>query len=975
MENLLQKLMLGGSTAALFAISGGAAMAQDEIEQVVVSASRITIAGYTQPTPVTVVGAAQLEKNAFSNIADAVRELPQVNSPPASVGINNGGAISGTEGAEILNLRSLGITRTLILFDGQRIAASNITGGVDINTIPGAVISRVDVVTGGASASWGSDAVAGVVNFIINKTFDGWKGNVSFGDTSDGKYRTFKAETVWGGDVLGGRGHLMLAGEYSLHPDLVTQDSKNWYRASYLVTNPAYVKGNGQTQMIVANDVGIISATQGGIILSSPAGSGATPSAANVLRGIEFVGQGIPQRVDYGNVTNNAISNGGSFTHDDGENNWTPIGIPNIRYTGFAYGSYKVSDTISASLQLNYGYYSGKDMAQNSLQTGAVIKSDNAYLPASVRAVMTAGGITSFTMGIINGNNAPTNVSDKDYFQVLSGSLGPAITSNQRQLLRGVFTLDGTIGDNWSWDAFYQHSTVRYWTHVWANTRSDFLALAQDAITVTTTNRGTSGLPLGAMACRSTLTAPTNGCIPLNVFGNGVASQEAIKYITFNNADFEHMQVNQDEAEGSIQGVLPWELPAGKVAVVFGGGYRQEAGVNFAEEHGTPAALWQIGNWAYFPPSHYYAMEGFAEITAPLLKNNIVESLDFSGAGRITDYSTSGMVETWKLGLSSQVDDNIRLRTTWSVDIRAPGLSDLFALGSQSNSSTKDPKTGLTQSVFTNTSGNKNLKPEVARTISGGVVLTPTFVDGLSISVDYYKIQLNGGIASISNSLILNTCTTAPNDMLCSKLIFDGPGGALGHISQSPVNIASEVASGFDIQANYTMPFWDGDLAWSFVGNYNDERSIISQPGQPSNNYAGVLGADQPAQSTGSPKWKGVISADYTTGPWSITPQVRWFGTGILSNQDNEGNLATAAARDRLPENVQHVPMWAYLDLRGSYQWNDEISFFGAIDNALNIPPALVPLASNNIIHSVPTSQSTYDLLGRQFRIGVRWNY
>ena len=153
------------------------------------SASRITIAGYTQPTPVTVVGAAQLENDAYANIQDAVRELPQVYSPPSSFGTSNGTAVAGNAGVNLVNLRNLGITRTLVLFDSQRVVASNLTGGVDINTLPSAVIQRVDIVTGGASAAWGSDAVAGVVNFVLNKNFDGFKANIEASDTYNGLNR------------------------------------------------------------------------------------------------------------------------------------------------------------------------------------------------------------------------------------------------------------------------------------------------------------------------------------------------------------------------------------------------------------------------------------------------------------------------------------------------------------------------------------------------------------------------------------------------------------------------------------------------------------------------------------------------------------------------------------------------------------------------------------------------------------------
>ena len=993
MDNLLQKLMLGGSTAALLAAMPlAAANAQGgDIEQVVVSASRITIAGYTQPTPVTVVGAAQLEKNAFANIADAVRELPAVTSPPSSVGVNNGGAISGTEGAELLTLRGLGTSRTLILFDSQRIVQSNITGGVDINTIPSSVISRVDIVTGGASAAWGSDAVAGVVNFVLNKNFDGLKGSAEFSNTYDAKYRGYRTDLTWGGDIFGGRGHVVLAGNFSGHPDLVTEDSKNWYKDSYWVSNPAFVAGGSQPQLIIANNVGIATATQGGIINSSPAVTAAnSPSgvatAVNALRGIEFIGAGIPQLVNYGNLTLGSVSNGGSLNHDDGENNWTPVGISSIRYTAFAFARYKLTDTIQASMQLNYGYFSGKDIAQNLLQTALVIKSDNAFIPASVRSTMQSTGITSFTMGVIQSNNMPENVPDSQLYNLSEGSLGLATTTNQRQLWRGVFTLEGTIGDDWNWNAFYQHSTVRYWTHVWGNSRLSAATAAEDAVTVTTANRGTSTLPLGSIVCRSSLpgaaavtvgssTAPA-GCVPLDVFGNGVASAAAIRYVTNRNSDFENMQTNQDEIAGQVQGTLPWELPAGKVAIAFGAGYRKEAGVVTADPVGTTAD-WAIGNWVNFPSSSYNVMEGFGEVDAPLIKNGFVNSLDFSAAGRMTSYSTSGLVETWKLGLTSQVIDDVKLRTTWSVDIRAPGLSDLFAVNSRSNSSIKDPKTQGTVSVFTDTQGNANLIPEVARTITGGIVLTPRWIDNFSMSVDYYRVNVTGAIQSLSTGIFLNQCNPTlpsniypgtlgnPNDPLCTHLVFNGAGGALAFIEQTPINVATESTSGFDIQANYSMDFWNGNVAWQAIANYNDEHTT-AQPGTATSDNAGI---------GGTPKWRGIVSADYTTGPYSITAQTRWYGTSKISQTANTGNLATAATANLYPTDRFEIPLWAYVDLRGNYKWNDNMSVYGAVDNVLNTPPALTPLLSNNVIHSVPTNQTTYDLLGRQFRVGIRFNY
>ena len=988
MDNLTKRLMLGGSTAALVAamsVQGAQAQDSNDIEQVVVSASRITIAGYTQPTPVTVVGAAQLEKDAYANITDAVRNLPQVTSPPASFGVENGGASQGSEGENIINLRNLGVIRTLILFDSQRVVAANITGGVDVGVIPSAVISRVDVVTGGASAAWGSDAVAGVVNFVLNKNFTGFKATLEASDTYNNNNRGLLLQGAWGDDIFGGRGHLVLAGDTTIRPDATVETTLNWNRNTYWVSNPNFVAGNGQSQFIIANDVGLTS-NQGGIIQSSPAAPGAP---VNALRGIEFVGAGIPQLVNFGNVTLGAISNGGSLTAADSEKPWGLASAPNTVYTAFAFGRYKVTDTIQASIQLNYGYFTGKDFAQSNFQSALTIKSDNAFIPAAVKATIASTGITSFVLGTIAGNNYNNYASTGNgYFQQTAQDIAPATEINHRQMMRAVFTLEGTLGEDWSWNTYYEHSTVRYWAHILGDAKVANLNNAEDAVIVTTANRGTSNLPLGSIVCRTTLTGAAfqqsggtafadAGCIPLDVFGNGVASANAIRYITGGQGrDFEHMQTNQDVIEGSMQGTLPWQLPAGPVALVFGAGYRKEAGVNHATQLGLQAG-YAIANFSNYPSSSYNVMEGFAEVDAPILKNGFVDSVDVSMAGRMTSYSTSGLVETWKLGATSQVNDDIKLRTTWSVDIRAPSLTELFNPASINTGSQKDPKTGATVSAFTNVTGNAALNPEVARTISGGIVLTPHWIEGFSMSADWYSINITGEIATLAVGTILNQCNPTQasviypgqlgniNDPLCTALKFNGASGAFSEIDLSPLNLASQTTSGLDLQANYTMDFWEGNLAWMAVANLNDENTL-TQPGTATSDSAGTGGI---------PKWRGTVSVDYTTGPFSATIQGRWIGRNIITNTANTGNLATAQTINLYPTDSFELPFVAYLDLRASYKWNDNIQFYGAVDNATNVPPALFPLTSGAAPPGVPTNATTYDLLGRQFRLGIRFSY
>ncbi|HEY1878063.1 MAG TPA: TonB-dependent receptor [Rhizomicrobium sp.] len=1033
MDNLTQKLMLGCSAAAMFSILVPSAQAQqtqqqaqsaESVENVTVSASRISISGFEAPTPVTVVNKEKLDSDAYANITDSVRQLPQVNSPPASFGVSQGAASPGTAGANLLNLRNLGINRTLVLFDGQRIVNANLTGGVDITTLPSAIVSRVDVVTGGASAAWGSDAVAGVVNFVIDKNYVGFKGYLQGGDTTNGEVRSLSAQAVWGENLWGGRGHLEVAAQYNLRPDTALLIDEKWYRGAYLVSNPNFTVATGSNtnpQFVVANHVGLANATMGGLITSSPSpsafvpgitpgsaatntaaqnlagnlaylqslgytGVGANLAGANALRGIQFVGAGQVQQANFGNVTANALSNGGSLTDRNSEAPWQTLGNPNTTYSLFAHGSYQLTDTIRASMQMNYGYFTGKGDAQSFQQLSLLIKPDNAYLPASVQQAMITGGIPSFTMGTLNGNNFNNyTATGENYTRQAAGALAPATTYNHRQLMRAVFTLDGTLGSDWSWNSYISHSQTRFWVRTNGVPVIANLTAAQDAVVVTPANRGASGFALGSVVCRQSLpgqpavvvgkVTAAPGCAPLSVFGEGVASPAGIRYATGDNQDFENMTLTMDVFEASMQGRLPWSLPAGDIAVAFGFHYRKEAGKNVATTTGD-AGGYSVGNYSNFPSSNINVREGFLEVDAPILKDTVVQSLDFNAAGRMTDYSTSGLVETWKLGFTSQVIDDIKLRSVWSVDIRAPTVQDLFAPANVNTGSATDPKTGQTVSIINNVLGNPTLAPEVARTISGGVVLTPRWVPGLSVSFDWYNINLTGEIATVSQNLILSTCTANINDPLCSALVFGGANGALSIINRVPININAQRTSGLDVESNYATDLWDGTLSLSLYANYVDELTINS-PGSPIDDYAGVLGAAAPPQTSGSPKWKGSVSATYKTGPYSFTTQVRWYGSAILNNTWNTGNLATAATRYAVADNVFHVDPTAYIDLRASYDWTPNWQLYGAVDNLQNIPPALVPGYSGGIqsnggpLHSV----TTYDLLGREVRVGARFNY
>jgi outer membrane receptor protein involved in Fe transport len=994
MNKILSRLLAGGSVIAIGAASAGVSYAQGAsdtggIETVTVSASRISIAGYTAPTPVTVVGAADLEANAKNDLGDAIRQLPAVQGASPQSGSSSVTISGATAGQSNVSLHNLGNLRTLVLFDGQRVVFSNVSGGVDLNTIPNSLIERVDVVTGGVSADWGSDAVAGVINLILNKNFTGLKVNVEYSDDSADIYRSAKTEASWGADLLGGRAHVILSGAYQYSPDTVYTYTDPWYHKTQIVNNPAYnaTTNPNVVQQFRQSNIGQATATQGGLIVSNPKGT--TANSANILRGIDFVGpNAVPTPVNIGNIVGPAAW-GGDLGFYDSQTPITITASPNTQSTLFAYGAYKLTDTIRASVQLNFG----RDYIQNTGTTAEklgseVIQSDNAFIPASVRATMQLNGITSFSMGTTEINNVNIHDISPDAAAL---SAGIPVNREWRQMSRGVFSLDGTLGNDWGWNAYYQYGINKTALRVIANTLINRIDLAADAVTVSAANVGTTGLAIGSIACRSVTADPgvsaANraagvGCKPLDIFGIGVADPHAIAWInSYDKIDEEDVTIAESVLAASAQGTLPWQLPAGAVAVATGAEFRHEQGHILADPRGA-TAQWGSGNFANMAGG-YTVAEGFGEIDAPILKNNFVNDLSFNAAGRITSYSTSGMVETWKLGFTSQINDDIKLRTVWSTDIRAPNIAELFTahqintgasidLHSPSCTSTTLNAFGYPNSiagcaspfVATDRSGNANLVPEVGRTITAGVVLTPSFLDNFQVAVDWYNTSISGSIVT----LIANptNCAAALAEQYCALQVFGGANysngkPALTVLSGLPVNAASERVSGIDMQADYGFDFLSGHMQLGYKGSYVDEHTIVNVG--VTCDQIGTVGLGFCGGDT-VPKFKGTLGATYSEGPLTLTVQSRFQGSMRLNPTWTDG----------IQIDKNEIDPNAYLDLRASYKWSNILQFYTAIDNAMDIPPILVPpLASTG--SSFQSIGFTGDNLGRVMRIGVRVTY
>ena len=1079
--------MLGGSVAAMVAGISATATAQQaapQTESVTVSASRIQVQGYSQPTPVTVIGVETLNRDAKVDIGDAIRELPSVGiSDSPSNGSHSGNASQGDAGLDTVNLRSLGVVRTLVLFDGQRVATSNpnasappAIGGVDLSTIPTSIIERVDVVTGGASAIWGSDAMAGVVNLVINKHFSGFKANFTYGNSSHDDHMSYKGEVTAGTDFLGGRGHTEFAASYTMSPNTMMNWNRPWYNNANSALYPCALVGRtGPTLCHTNGGAYSTSFTNGGLITASPAtttanlaanqaainalgqgytGVGTNPAtgpantiaAANLLKGNQFVGpnaQVVPFNYGISSGSNCIQCSANQFT--DISN--TPLtAVPYHNYTLFSYTSFRLTDDISASVMLNYGYNAEQNQANNGRQSQQAIGIDNPFLPASIRQQMIAGAIPSITLGTAaNQNLTVADVTGNNGLKAFEKAIGQNYIQNYRQLMRGVFTLTGGYklwGEEWSWNAYAQNTSVRERQYAPYNTYNQNFANAVDAVTVTATGKDSLGggnailaeqvranltlfgahVPqVGDIACRSALTSTswgttTNsagfnvikpgglmaGCVPLNLFGEGTVSQAALNYIAPGRLDKSVEDqalylIGQSVFSVATSGTLPWGLPAGKIAVALGFEDRlEQQRVQRDPLQLGASGVFESGNFAQYA-GQYNVQEGFLELDVPILKDQFVDSLDFNAAGRMTSYSTSGQVQTWKVGATSQLNEDIKLRVSLSNDIRAPSVGELFQSPLVSTQTqTYPPGAGGTSfNVHYGAAGNPSLAPEQAETVSGGIVLTPHWIENLSMSFDWYSITLHQGIFAPTAAQIFDQCANKKVAAFCSLVFFgkgfpgnanlpvasevdgngvspglSGPGGfnvgtfsadsegAFNFYLQSPVNANRETVSGLDFQLDYHHDLFAGILDWHVLGNYTDEKTRTSL-GITSNGAGAVStdGAVNPLTGFTDPKLRGTVTSTYTEGAWSLTAQARIIGSARLSNTYIQG----------VDVDNNAVPAVLYGDFRGSYRWTDRIQIYGAVDNTFNAPPPNI--ATNG---GGGTDCRIYDCIGRMYRIGVR---
>lgn len=888
----------------------GTSPADKRNEEIVVTGSRIVTNGNNSPTPLTVASADSLLKSQPSNIADALNNLPifsgsrSQTSQAIATGPNGG----GNGAANQLNLRNMSANRTLVLLDGQRVPTATFSGVVDVDLMPEMLIKRVDMVTGGVSAVYGSDAVSGVVNFVTDKTFTGLKMQAQQGISTYGDDPAYKVGIAFG-KKLGDRGHFEAS--YTRYDDkgLTSSANRGTYPASLAgagtAANPYYVTTAGR----------LTNYSFGGLITSGP------------LSGQSFNQNGVL-----------STTNPGAYT-DQG------LKSPLTNNQFFARFDYDVSDAVKFHAQGIAELKSNDQYNTTNSLTNVTISASNPYLPTSVQTALANAGTTSFTMSRVMADMPMLlNHTDEKQFYLNTGIEGKS---------------DGL---DWGIDANLGHTLVH--NTMYNDINQQKLAAALDAVTDPSTGQIVCRSTL-------TNPGANPGCVPLNIFGPTAASQAALSYIsdTVNERITTNLYDISAHVGGSpfstwagqVKVALSGEWRHTTLKIVAdGAGYANCTGLT---ANCTATTTLEQNTWASLPQVSQSVSEVAGEINVPLLKDSrLGRAMDLNGAARYTDYDTSGKYWTWKLGLNWRVVDGITFRGTISRNIRAPTLYDLFQPATTVPLGRQDLLTGQTQTVPSINLGNSSLKAEIGKTQTLGVVVKPSFLPGFSLAVDYYHMTVDNAIMNVQgwNNYLQAACyQSGGSSSYCS--LQTRPNGYTDTSASNTVttwyaqamNIAQVETMGADIEANYLTRIKDHAVALRLFTTYQP-HIYYRQPGVQTIDMGGAAGITTNA----APAWRVTGTLDVQAAKnVALELRERW-----RSSMRYQGDPTLVFA--------QRLPSIGYTDFNLSFNLDEahKKEFYVNVTNLFNAMP---PLYSTSTTPSQSYAIGD-DPIGRYFTVGVR---
>ena len=985
---------------AAFAASATGALAQAAGgQEVVVTGSRIPQPNLTSVSPISAVTAQDFKLTGATDTIDTLNQLPQVGTGLT----NTPNPLSGSSGFTTVNLRSLGAVRTLVLEDGKRLMPGDPTGGgiaPDLDTIPNSLIDRVEVVSGGASAVYGSDAISGVVNFVMKHNFQGVQLDAQLGiDEHDNKSNALNSgeaaklfhgphNTFWGGrtyttSIVLGANAPDDKGNIEAYVSYRYQTPVYQHEIDYAACQVAHAGG-------VAGPINCTGSSNSNKFIDD--NSGITYSVKGAQGSNTFVS---------GAARTQLLTPPASFNSND----FASISRQDERYQAGYFAHYDMSNWAQAYSDFSFMDDRSVSKAAPTALFGQtyLVNCNNPFLSAQqINAICTSNGLLST-------DNATLTIGRRD----VEG--GARLYSYEHLSYKADIGVRGDVFDAWHYDVSGQFGRTQYNYSV----QNDIaVSKAQDALLV--------GGTLANPVCLS----GNSGCVPYNIFADGGVNAGALKYILTSGSStgYTQEQIVNANVTGQL-GKYGVKSPFAHdgVSVNVGLEYRIEGLAQVPDATSLAGDLSGAGGAAPPVVGSFNVREAFMEARAPLVQDKEwVKDLSFEAGFRSSEYSLAGNTNSYKLGANFSPTSDIRFRASFERATRAPNVNELYTpqLGTNTTSVGEDlcapndithhaaaslaqclnsvgplftaaqmtakygdgidPAFGGSdkiQQCASNqctvvTGGNKSLTPEIAKTYSVGFVATPRFIPGLDFSLDYFKIQLDNQIATFPISIAYNNCITLGT--FCNLVVRDAQGSIHntnylngGYVSGTNVNIGSIKTSGADVSAHYRFDLDKiglaglGRVSLSFNGTYTkDFITVIPVTG--SFDCAGLFGKTCGAPL---PKWKSQLRVTYIT-PWDVTVSGQWRYLGSTSL---DGNTSQPLLHKTKDVNDATIPAYSYFDLSGTWTLKPHLTLRAGVNNVFDKLPPILDAGITGT--GSPNSYTMFDLLGRQMFIGLTANF
>jgi len=948
---------------------------QQGLEEVVVTGSRIGRSGFDSPQPLSVVDSEQIENLGLVNVGDVIRTLPQ-NTPfftDTNVGIGNFNV-----GAQLANLRGLNPyfgTRTLTLVDTKRVVPNTEGGAIDLTLIPSMLVGRTEVVTGGASAAYGSDAIAGVVNVILDTELEGFKAQIDYGDTAQTDGPDRHLSVAYGHGFADDKVHLVVGAEWQ-HQDPIGQcsQSRDWCRESWAVANNSgFAGGNGYPNYVVAPNAKFATSENG--IIAPCLNAGCAPGTGrSAFQSFNANGTDL---VPY----DPGMWSAGFGGRIGGDGTIRAYDVSNIRadverMAALGHVDIDLSDSLTLSFELAHSHSDSHNSPANGglgpFGPGVRIRPDNAYLTPALQAALPFGGV-------MNRIFAP------DVFS--AGNVTEADTD------RFIVSVEGDIGSKWNWDAYYEHGQSTYHQQLQHNADRSILGIpgtytffgwALDAV------RSDPNDPTSPIVCRATIQGDpaynplAAGCVPLNFFGVGNTDPAAIDYAwrtLKEDSDYTQnvvgMNFRSDIAEG-------WG--AGPISAAFGGEFRNDESDVTHDMANQPWYSNYLLSWSGDRGGKIDVAEIYGEISIPIVEKvntdfSIRQTHNEATSAQAGVAKNSHDFSSWKAAVTYDATDSFRIRATRSRDVRGAGFRELFlprvttpgTPGGFPAGINNPWNNNIEEAYLSSTGGNPFLNPEEADTSAFGVVLS---FDRLRFSADWYEIDLSGAIVpSPGQQNIVDACYRGAQ-AACDNIVRTGSGTSTDIISveSSTINLASYLTRGVDFEVNYNVPLRQGDnLNFRVISSYLYDMIIDTGLGDAPINYAGQSG---PTGAFGgfntSPDWQANAWLTYSHSRFTTTLEARYIGSGALNNLRFESPIGAATNTQLNSISDNSVDSRLYFTWSGSYNFrqsdnSNQLQLFWAVNNILDEDPPVAPGGN-----AFPTNPVYFDTIGRRIRVGVR---